>query len=171
MKTCNWSRVAEISITMTRLWTSTWVAARPTPGAAYIVSAMSLINLRILSSTRATLAASLCKRGSGYRKMGNSAMEKLANLIDYMQNLNQYLTSRPAGDRRAAHSLQMGAHHGQNNYIPDFVADSARVRDCGSAGTQGQRPRPLHRCRGRHAVEHRRALSPEPLAMARDLED
>ena len=26
--------------------------------------------------------------------MGNSAMEKLANLIDYMQNLNQYLTSR-----------------------------------------------------------------------------
>src|SRR5262249_36332256 len=26
--------------------------------------------------------------------MGNNAMEKLANLIDYMQNLNQYLTSR-----------------------------------------------------------------------------
>ena len=28
-------------MTMTRLCTSTWVAARPTPGAAYIVSAMS----------------------------------------------------------------------------------------------------------------------------------
>ena len=34
-------------MTMTRLWMSTWVAARPTPGAAYMVSAMSLINLRI----------------------------------------------------------------------------------------------------------------------------
>ena len=31
--------------------------------------------------------------------MGNNAMEKLANLIDYMQNLKQYLTSRLAGRR------------------------------------------------------------------------
>jgi hypothetical protein len=27
--------------------------------------------------------------------MGNSAMEKLANLNNYMQNLNQYLTIQP----------------------------------------------------------------------------
>ena len=69
----------------------------------------------------------------------------------------------------------MGAHHGQNNYIPDFAADSALRGARSGAGegdaAQGQRPRPLHRRRGRHAVEHRRTLSPEPLAMARNLED
>jgi hypothetical protein len=63
--TRNSSCVAEISMTITLLCTSTWVAARPTPGAAYMVSAMSLINLRILSSTRSTLVATLCRRGSG----------------------------------------------------------------------------------------------------------
>ena len=32
-------------MTMTRLWTSTCVAASPTPGAAYMVSAMSWTSL------------------------------------------------------------------------------------------------------------------------------
>jgi hypothetical protein len=70
--------------------------------------------------------------------MGNSAMEKLANLIDYMQNLNHYLTSRPAfGLLRGASSD--GAHHGQNNYIADFVADLLR-RWRRAAAAEGQRP-------------------------------
>ena len=33
-------------MTIKRLWTSTWVAARPTPGAAYMVSNMSSHVLR-----------------------------------------------------------------------------------------------------------------------------
>ena len=32
-------------MTIRRLWTSTWVAARPMPGAAYIVSSMSSIKV------------------------------------------------------------------------------------------------------------------------------
>ena len=44
---------------------STWVAASPIPGAAYIVSAMSAASRRISSSTLAIGAARVCRRGSG----------------------------------------------------------------------------------------------------------
>ena len=43
--------VGETSATRRRLCTSTWVAANPMPGAAYIVSNMSAINARSASST------------------------------------------------------------------------------------------------------------------------
>jgi hypothetical protein len=46
-----------MSITITRRWTSTWVAARPMPGAAYMVSAMSSISERTSASTSATGSA------------------------------------------------------------------------------------------------------------------
>ena len=37
IKTCSWSWVSEISMTTTRFVTFTWVAAKPMPGAAYMV--------------------------------------------------------------------------------------------------------------------------------------
>ncbi|CPL21934.1 Uncharacterised protein [Bordetella pertussis] len=56
---------SETSITTTRSCTSTWVAASPTPGASYMVSAMSRTSCRMRSSTTATGLAVLCRRGSG----------------------------------------------------------------------------------------------------------
>src|SRR5674476_985179 len=59
------SRESDASMTITCRCTSTWVAARPTPGAAYMVSAMFATKLRMLAFTSATGAAVLCKRASG----------------------------------------------------------------------------------------------------------
>ncbi len=58
-------RLDDPSITITRLCTSTWVAASPMPGAAYIVSARSATSFFKPSSNTVTGAASLCKRASG----------------------------------------------------------------------------------------------------------
>ncbi len=65
-------------MTMTRLCTSTWVAARPTPGAAYIVSARSRTSFRISGVTAATGAAILRRRGSGNSRIVSRAMAELA---------------------------------------------------------------------------------------------
>ena len=61
-------------MTITRLWTSTWVAARPIPGAAYMVSAMSRTSFWMSAVNAVTGAATLRSRGSGYSRIGNSAM-------------------------------------------------------------------------------------------------
>ena len=54
------------SITSICLCTSTWVAASPTPGAAYMVSARSSISLRVAASSFSTRRAGVLRRGSGY---------------------------------------------------------------------------------------------------------
>ena len=59
------SRRSETSTTMICLCTSTWVAARPMPGAAYMVSAMSATSFFRPSSKTVTGAATLCRRASG----------------------------------------------------------------------------------------------------------
>src|SRR5581483_1406966 len=59
------SRRSETSTTMTCLWTSTCVAARPMPGAAYMVSVMSATSFFRPASNTVTGAASLCSRTSG----------------------------------------------------------------------------------------------------------
>ena len=46
MKASGWVRSCVTSTTSTRWWTLTWVAARPMPGAAYMVSSMSSISRR-----------------------------------------------------------------------------------------------------------------------------
>src|SRR5579872_1795064 len=51
---CFGSSPREMSMTMTRLATPTWMAARPMPGAAYMVASMSSISRRRSSSTAAT---------------------------------------------------------------------------------------------------------------------
>ena len=56
-------------MTMIRLWTSTCVAASPTPGAAYIVSAMSRTSRWISGPNVVTGAATFFRRGSGYSRM------------------------------------------------------------------------------------------------------
>ncbi len=64
-----WSR----SITSTRLGTPTWMAARPMPSAAYMLSIRSSMSLRVSSSTRATeLGDRFPGRGSGAVRMGRS---------------------------------------------------------------------------------------------------
>src|SRR5512133_1407440 len=55
----------ETSMTMTRLDSPICGAARPTPSAAYIVSAMSSRRRRRSSSTRSTGFATSCRTGSG----------------------------------------------------------------------------------------------------------
>ena len=65
MNTRSWSWVSEMSMTMTRSCTSTWVAASPMPGAAYMVSAMSSTSVRMRSSTAFTGLATVCRRASG----------------------------------------------------------------------------------------------------------
>ncbi len=57
-------------MTSTRLGTSTWIAARPMPGAAYIVASMSSIRRRRPSSTAATVAEMRRSDGSGASMIG-----------------------------------------------------------------------------------------------------
>src|SRR3984885_11108476 len=60
--------------TIRRLCTSTWVAARPTPRAPYMVSSISSINCRNASSTTVTAAACLRSLGSGYSRITSFVM-------------------------------------------------------------------------------------------------
>ena len=57
-------------MTITRLWTSTWVAASPMPGAAYMVSAMSRTSRTMSGPNSVTGAATFFSRGSGYSRIG-----------------------------------------------------------------------------------------------------
>jgi hypothetical protein len=44
--------------------------------------------------------------------MGIIPMEKLANLINYMQNLKHYITFAATLARHSIHEAKMGADHG-----------------------------------------------------------
>ena len=74
ISTTRWSRVSETSITTTRWCTSTWVAAKPTPLASYMVSNISFTSVRMASSTASTGRATMCSLGSGYTRMGSRAI-------------------------------------------------------------------------------------------------
>src|ERR1700688_713202 len=74
MSTRGRSRVSLTSRTITRLCTSTWVAASPTPLAAYMVSSRSSINCRSASSTTVTAAAFFRSLGSGYSRITSFVM-------------------------------------------------------------------------------------------------
>ena len=65
---------SEMSITINCLCTLTWVAARPMPGASYMVSNMSSINARRASSTDSTGVATVRRRLSGYSRMVSRLM-------------------------------------------------------------------------------------------------
>jgi hypothetical protein len=62
------------SSTRSRRGTLTWTAARPTPGAAYIVSNMSSIRRRSSSSTRSTGSETWRRSGSGSVMIGSFDM-------------------------------------------------------------------------------------------------
>src|SRR5690606_37705723 len=77
MNTSGWSCSSDTSITMKRWWTSTWLAARPMPGAAYLVSNMSSRsrwNSGVVTRATSTGAATVRRRGSGNSRMGSWAM-------------------------------------------------------------------------------------------------
>src|SRR5205085_3583023 len=61
-------------ITTTRFGTPIWIAARPIPGASYIVSSMSSARARISSVMRSTGAHFVRRRGSGRRTSGRIDM-------------------------------------------------------------------------------------------------
>src|SRR6185503_19253223 len=61
------------SITMTRRGTAIWGAARPMPGAAYIVSIMSSRRARMVSSILSTGVEGACRIGCPYLMMGRRA--------------------------------------------------------------------------------------------------
>ena len=69
------------SITSRRMGTPTWTAARPMPGAAYIVSNMSATSVAQLVVERLRPACEICRRTriGGLRRSGRMAME--ANLV------------------------------------------------------------------------------------------
>src|SRR5579859_233048 len=69
---CLGSLALERSMTVMRLETETWGAARPMPCAAYMVSNMSATNLRSLSSNSVTGSPGCWRTGSGYFTMVSS---------------------------------------------------------------------------------------------------
>src|SRR5689334_2802337 len=71
---CGSSSSRAMSTTITRLSAPTCGAARPMPGALYIVSSMSSISRRTSASTFATGAATFFRRGSGAVMMGRTAI-------------------------------------------------------------------------------------------------
>ena len=80
-------------MTMTRLCTSTWVAARPTPGAAYMVSAMSRTSLAISGVNAVTVAATFETRigvfGNGGGAIAPNAKMRMQNPIKSHADLGQ----------------------------------------------------------------------------------
>ena len=64
-----------ISTTIIRMSLPIWGAASPTPGAAYIVSAMSAANCFNSSLNSVTSCAFSANRGSGYCTIGSKATE------------------------------------------------------------------------------------------------
>ena len=64
-------------MTTMRCATPTWIADKPTPGAAYIVSSMSSINVRTSSSTALTGCETSRNRGSGAVMIGRIAIFSL----------------------------------------------------------------------------------------------
>ena len=64
----------DVSTTITRNWTSIWFAARPIPGAAYMVSNMSSIRVPKLASKLVTAWALSRRRGSGWCRICRRAM-------------------------------------------------------------------------------------------------
>src|SRR5574343_1375089 len=74
ISTSGWTRSSDTSITIRRSCTSTCVAARPMPLASYMVSNMSSMVCCRRASKACTGWATLCRRGSGYRRMGSKAM-------------------------------------------------------------------------------------------------
>src|SRR4029453_8063361 len=98
--------------------------------------------------------------------MWSIAIEKLANLINYMQNLKPKLKVAARWWRCGLH----GGNHVKGNYIPDFTVDSGCYLGT-RRGAQGHRAGTLC-CRARrHTLGYRRPLSPESMAVARDLEN
>ena len=71
---CGFSPSRATSTTMTRWATPTCGAASPMPIERYIVSSMSSISRRTLSSTFSTGFALILRRGSGAVMIGSSAM-------------------------------------------------------------------------------------------------
>src|SRR5436190_19386258 len=73
---CAGSLPPEQSITNNRLGTPTCTAARPTPGAAYIVSNISLTSFFKSSSNLVTGSAGLSSTGFGHVTISNKAILK-----------------------------------------------------------------------------------------------
>src|SRR5262245_58998829 len=72
--TCPGSSPTERSITMTRRGTAIWGAARPMPGAAYIVSIMSATSVRMSPSISPTGSEGRCSSSCPYLTMGLNAI-------------------------------------------------------------------------------------------------
>ena len=73
-------------MTITRLCTLTWVAARPIPGAAYMVSSMSSVSWRMLSSTCSTTLALVRSLGSGKWSISSWAMGLISDFVQFYKN-------------------------------------------------------------------------------------
>src|SRR6185437_14306853 len=74
---CGFSPSRATSSTMTRFKAPTCGAARPMPGAAYMVSSIESISRRVASSTRTIGFALPLRRGSGAVMIGSNAMTAL----------------------------------------------------------------------------------------------
>src|SRR6185312_11844974 len=74
MSASGWLRPSLMSATSTRWCTLTWVAARPTPLAAYMVSNMSATNCFSFASNTVTGSARVRRRGSGNSRMDRTDM-------------------------------------------------------------------------------------------------
>ena len=71
---CGGSSFLAMSMTITRIASATWIAARPMPGASYMVSTMSSISSRKPSSTCPSGALTRRSFGSGRMMMWRSAI-------------------------------------------------------------------------------------------------
>src|SRR6267154_2215089 len=114
------ARSSLTSRTITRLCTSTWVAARPTPLAEYMVSSRLSMNWRSASSTSPTGAAFLRSLGSGYSRITSFVMGVMRAIscfwlknvakVPPLLNLMPVLVARarPAKPQKRAIRLSLG---------------------------------------------------------------
>ena len=76
---------ADTSMTIIRLWTFTCVAARPLPGAAYIVSNRSSTKLETEVVTRSTFLATVLRRESGYSRIVSKDIKSNSFLLSSLR--------------------------------------------------------------------------------------
>ena len=140
-----------------RCWTSTWVAASPTPLDAYMVSSIPSTSWRTASSTTATGAAFLRRRGSGYSRIASFVMGVMRAISCFrpknVAKVPPLLNLMPSGG-----GAQPGAdRHGQSGNTSQSSAAGAQYTS--QPGTMRQ----VTRGSKTHADSHQILIAPNTL--------
>src|SRR3569832_314407 len=170
-KLCGALRSSEMSMTMARLKTFTWGAARPMPGASYMVCNMSSSRVRYSSSTRATgWEGSLCEIHQCLNRTAEYTASRL--MIPKLFKRAPPIEPAIAFGYTPANDLER-ANYDHTECCVDVAAHLCLVHGRASRHrrTHPRSSRSLCGGEGRHALGHLRAIPARSLEVAGCVED